>query len=323
MTMAETRGKKALSLCILRVLEQHASKEAPLTTRQIIELLQSEFSMKAERKSVGRNLLLLSDMGFPLSTYQQNGKGYYLLGTAGAPCTNADKGILLDALLRAPLSDYSQQMMTQLQEGDPPVWRVPSVKKQLNALLLQNLSLLKQAIRDGVQVSFFYNSIAPDGSLKPQRSTPYLASPYALAFADGCYYVILAISGYGKPLYYRCDLISQLKTIAQPIRPIAELQDCKQGLDVEAFIQKSVYQSSDSNTHVLLCAKHLTGCLINTFGANVTVEDGDPIRACVVAPWARVREFLLRNLKHAVLLAPQDKRTQLRDELSAACGRYQ
>ena len=35
--MTETKGKKALSLCILRVLEQHANKAAPLSTRQIIE----------------------------------------------------------------------------------------------------------------------------------------------------------------------------------------------------------------------------------------------------------------------------------------------
>ena len=76
--MAETKGKKALSLCILRVLEQHAGKTNPLSTRHIIEYLQEDHGMIAERKAVGRNLLLLQEMGFPLSTYQENGKGYYL-----------------------------------------------------------------------------------------------------------------------------------------------------------------------------------------------------------------------------------------------------
>ena len=72
--MTETKGKKALSLCILRVLEQHAGKAQPLSTRHIIEYLKDDFGMIAERKAVGRNLLLLQEMGFPLSTYQENGR---------------------------------------------------------------------------------------------------------------------------------------------------------------------------------------------------------------------------------------------------------
>ena len=76
-SMTETKGKKALSLCILRVLEQHASEQDPLSTRRIIEYLKEDFGMIAERKAVGRNLILLTEMGFGLSTYHDNGKGYY------------------------------------------------------------------------------------------------------------------------------------------------------------------------------------------------------------------------------------------------------
>ena len=50
--MTETKGKKALSLCILRVLEQHASEKDPLSTRRIIEYLKEDFGMIAERKAV-------------------------------------------------------------------------------------------------------------------------------------------------------------------------------------------------------------------------------------------------------------------------------
>ena len=57
--MTETKGKKALSLCILRVLEQHANEAQPLSTRHIIEYLKEDFGMIAERKAVGRNLCCL------------------------------------------------------------------------------------------------------------------------------------------------------------------------------------------------------------------------------------------------------------------------
>ena len=105
--MAETKGKKALSLCILRVLEQHAGKENPLSTRHIIEFLAEDHGMIAERKAVGRNLLLLQEMGFSLSTYQENGKGYYLRTDAESVLHEHDPAAL-DAYLRAPRSDRRQ-----------------------------------------------------------------------------------------------------------------------------------------------------------------------------------------------------------------------
>lgn len=322
--MAETKGKKALSLCILRVLEKHATKEQPLTTRAIISLLEADYGMIAERKSVGRNLLLLSEMGFELSTYQDNGKGYYLhssqKGNEEVACSNA---VMLDALLRAPVSSNAQAMMDGLQDSQVPIHRVPSVKKELQENVTITLEALKVAIREGVQISFLYNNLRPDGSLQPQRQTPYVASPYALAFADEHYYVIVSISGYGRPLCYRCDLMSELKTVDLPVRPVNELQGCENGLDVERFISKSLYQANEADTHVLLCARHLIGSLLDDFAATVTMEEeGDTVRACIVAPWTRVHEFLLKNLKHTILLAPQNRRVQLKEELQSAISCY-
>ena len=119
--MMETKGKKALSLCILRVLEQHADKAQPLSTRCIIEYLKEDFGMIAERKAVGRNLLLLQEMGFPLSTYQDNGKGYYLEGAVSDMPQAGDESdaVLLDAYLRAPHSAQTERAIARLQDDIP------------------------------------------------------------------------------------------------------------------------------------------------------------------------------------------------------------
>ncbi len=322
--MAESKGKKALSLCILRVLEKHATKEQPLTTRQIIALLEADYLMVAERKAVGRNLLLLQEMGFELSTYQDNGRGYYLLSSQKSPADRSEaKAALLDALLRAPESLNALSLIKSLQNPAAPIIPVPSVRRTLPTDLLVKLEQIKTAISNGVQLSFLYNNLRSDGTLQPQRPSPYLASPYAIVLADENYYVIMSISGYGKPLYYRCDLMSELELSEMPIRPVTELTDCQDGLDVEGFIKRSLYQANDADTHVLLCARHLIGALLEAFAATVTMEEeGDMVRACVVAPWAQVRVFLLKNLKHALLLAPENRCTQLKEELQAALSCY-
>ncbi|MCL2696186.1 MAG: hypothetical protein FWE69_07665, partial [Clostridiales bacterium] len=128
----EVRGKKALSLCLLRVLEQHASPASPLTTKTLIERMKSEHGLEVERKAVGRNLALLDEMGFALSTYQQNGKGYYLLPcapeTPAPPKPAAPAGdttdILLDGMLRAPAFPASASILAQLQ-AETPIHPIP------------------------------------------------------------------------------------------------------------------------------------------------------------------------------------------------------
>lgn len=322
--MTETKGKKALSLCILRVLEQHASKESPLTTRQIIALLHEQYGMIAERKAVGRNLLLLPEMGFPLSTYQENGKGYYLTSPIGAePKTVTENdAILLDALLRAPISTEATERIAALQD-DVPIHVVRDTPKTLSDELLDTIALLKDAIREKKQVSFRYNTVSQTGKRIAMREAPFVVSPFALFLADGQYYVIVAMQGYGRLLHYRLDLMDQPQKLDTPARDERELPECTDGLDVVGYVNRAIYQREAEEAFVLLCARHLSGELLDSFGSDAVLSpEGDMIRVEVRAPWGNVRRFLMSNLRHATLLAPEHRRTNLKDELSSALALY-
>lgn len=321
--MTETKGKKALSLCILRVLEQHANKAAPLSTRQIIEYLCDDYGMIAERKAVGRNLLLLQEMGFSLSTYQDNGKGYYL--------KSADEDVLcgdmhmhdpeaLDAFLRAPRSDRSDRTIARLQ--DPvEIYVADTERRPQPQGLFETLDLLKTAIETGVQVTFRYRVTKPDGTSADEP--PFTVSPYALFFAEGYYYAIVSVTGYGRLLHYRCDLMEQTTLSETPARALDSLVECRDGLDVPAYVNRTIYQTDVRETHTLLCAENLAGTLLDVFGDAVRMHaEGAMIWAEVDAPWELIRRFLCTNLKHATLLAPAWRRAQVREELLSALSTY-
>jgi predicted DNA-binding transcriptional regulator YafY len=323
--MMETKGKKALSLCILRVLEQRANKAKPLSTRHIIEYLKEDFGMIAERKAVGRNLLLLQEMGFPLSTYQDNGKGYYLEAveqTQGANMPSADDPAALDAYLRAPRSHETEQALKLLQD-DVPIYISDAERIRQDGSVFQKLALLKEAIRTGVQVSFRYLMVQANGSTAPQRETPFSVSPYALFLAEGFYYVIVSVSGYGRLLHYRCDLMDGLALTDQPVRPSQSMVECMNGLDVAAYVNRTIYHTDVKETHTLLCAEHLAGDLLDAFGDAVRLKpEGETVRAEIDAPWEPIRRFLGTHLKHATLLAPAWRRAQMREELLSALSTY-
>lgn len=319
--MTETKGKKALSLCILRVLEQHAKKSDPLSTRRIIEYLKEDFGMIAERKAVGRNLILLQEMGFPLSSYQDNGKGYYLRTDAESVAHEHDPAAL-DAYLRAPVSERSMREITRLQDA-VPIYVSDAERKRQPEAVLETLDLLKQAIAQKVQVSFLYTVVRADGTKAPQRETPFTVSPYALFLAEGYYYAIVSISGYGRLLHYRCDLMDRVALTEQPIREAETLIECAGGLDVAAYVNRTIYRTDVRETHTVLCAGHLTGELLDTFGEAVTMQpEGETVRAEIDAPWETVHRFLVGNLKHTTLLAPAWRRAQIREELLSALSTY-
>ncbi len=319
--MAETKGKKALSLCILRVLEQHAGKTNPLSTRHIIEYLAEDHGMIAERKAVGRNLLLLLEMGFPLSTYQENGKGYYLRTDAGSVPHEHDPAAL-DAYLRAPRSERTEREIARLQ--DPvPVYVSDAECRRQPETLFGTLDLLKEAIEKQVQVSFLYAVVQTDGRKKPQRETPFTVSPYALFLAEGYYYVIVSMSGYGRLLHYRCDLMEQLALTETPARAAETLIECRDGLDVPAYVNRTIYLTDVKELHTVLCAEHLAGALLDSFGSAVQMRpEGETIRAEIDAPWEMVHRFLVENLRHTTLLAPAWRRAQIREELLSALSTY-
>ena len=325
--MTETKGKKALSLCILRVLEQHASKANPLATRGIIEYLKEDFGMIAERKAIGRNLILLQEMGFSLSTYQDNGKGYYLIPREEplmqrAFQSGAAEGVVLDAFLRAPRSEESETAIKNLQD-DIPIYVSDAERMKLPEDVFLKLALLKQAIRDRVQVSFRYAQAQEDGAYRPQTDTPTTVSPYALFLADGYYYAIVSVSGYGRLLHYRCDLMDGLLCTDLPVREQSTMVECQNGLDVAAYVNRTIYRSDVKEVHTLLCAKQLAGDLVDTFADAVRMRpEGETIRAEIDAPWEKIHRFIGNHLNHTSLLAPAWRRAQLREELLSALSTY-
>ena len=62
--MYTKQPKKMLIMNILDILRKYTDEDHRLSQREIMEILESEYDMKAERKSVKRNLMNLIDWGY-------------------------------------------------------------------------------------------------------------------------------------------------------------------------------------------------------------------------------------------------------------------
>lgn len=60
-------GKKSLNLMILKILEKYTEESRPLTQKRIGELLNLEFGVKCDRRSIKANLMSLKEMGYDIN----------------------------------------------------------------------------------------------------------------------------------------------------------------------------------------------------------------------------------------------------------------
>ena len=310
-----TNSKKALPVCLLRVLEKHATAERPLTTRMLTEHMREDYGLEFERKAVGRNLLLLSEMGFPLSSYQDNGKGYYLkhaVDAHGAVLDEKERDVVLDALLHAPRFLASERVTARFQ-SEPPVYMADERELLGDDTVFDKLSCVREAINLERQISFF----------NAGGKAEIYGSPYAIIFAGGHYYLLLSVQGYGKLLRQRCDQIKNVSVTDKPLRPVTELVGCEGGLDIGEYLKNNLARTDERFDFSLLCKPHLHGEALLAFGAETQFEiEGDCLRVTATADKARIRKFVLEHLRYTVLVAPANIAAELAEDLRHAAACY-
>jgi len=70
--------KKELPLALAQILTKYTDNEHILSTIEIISILESEYNLTCERRTIYANIDLLKQYGYKISTWQENGLGYYL-----------------------------------------------------------------------------------------------------------------------------------------------------------------------------------------------------------------------------------------------------
>ncbi|MDY5627260.1 MAG: helix-turn-helix domain-containing protein [Clostridia bacterium] len=69
---------KANTVCVLKILEKYSDEKKPLSVRKIIELMERDYMLSVSRATVYDSLEILNKLGYDISTYSENSKGYYL-----------------------------------------------------------------------------------------------------------------------------------------------------------------------------------------------------------------------------------------------------
>ena len=186
--MTDMQPKKMIILDILDILRKHTDEYHRLSQQQIQNLMESEYGMKVDRKTVRRNLSRLIEFGFPIKyrgceyesdVITRNGRNgeetiltdwYYV-----HEFMNGELRLLIDSvLLTDGLSKKDRlSLILRLERLSSKYFRSEVSKidmdiygKVQNREILMTLENVGSAIADSKQIAFHYCDCGLDGKLK-------------------------------------------------------------------------------------------------------------------------------------------------------------
>lgn len=179
--MTDMQPKKMIIIDILNILRKHTDENHKLSQQKIQDLMEKEYGMKIDRKTVRRNLSKLIEFGFPIEYREgivRNGKNgeetiltdwYYV-----HEFMNGELRLLIDnVLLTDGLSKKDRINLIQRLEGLSNKYFHSEISKIdmniygniINKEIVLTLENIGNAIANSKQISFHYCECGIDGKL--------------------------------------------------------------------------------------------------------------------------------------------------------------
>ena len=344
--------KKMLILNILDILRKYTDENHTLSQKDIIEILEREYEMKAERKAVRRNIQNLIDMGYEIEYSEAirmvpNPKtkeleentitsDYYLV----RDFTDGELRLLIDSLLFSRHIPYNQcKELVQKLEGLSNIYFRAHVKHistmpetlPQNPELFYTIEMLDEAIAKGRKVSFSYMEYGmdknqhrkrrPDGSVRE-----YIVTPYQMAAKDGKYYLICNYDKYNDISNYRIDRIKDIQILEEKAKPFEQLEGSGgQRLDLADYMAEHIYMySSDKSRVTFRIVKPMISDVIDIFGMDVRFFNETDTHVDISAKVTEdaMFQFAKSYAPDVLVLGPERLVERMREDAENTCKAY-
>lgn len=350
--MTDMQPKKMIILDILHILQKHSDEDHRLSQQQIQELMESEYGMKADRKTIRRNLSKLIEFGFPIkfrgSEHEndaiiRNGKNgeetirtewYYV-----HEFMNGELRLLIDnVLLTDGLAKRDRLSLIRRLEKLSSKYFHSAISKidmeiygQIeNREIFMTLENIGSAIADGRQLSFHYCDCGIDGKLHFRldnngKKKQYTVSPYQIISKNGHSYLICNMPQYDDLTHFRIDRIKNSRLLDIPLKPLRTIKGFEIGIRLSDYVKTHPNLWSGSTVHITFqCKRYMMNDVADSFGTDLRIEElpDDMMKVHVHASEASMLHWAIQFADAVEVLSPQSLREQIAETLRNALKKY-
>ena len=268
-------SKKMLAMGILEILKDYTDYDHRLTQQQIIELLDKNYGMVCDRKSVKNNIINLMDWGYDI----ENDKGWYL---ATREFEDGELRILIDSVLHSKSIPAEQAKIliekikglgsSHFDDKMSKSTAIGRLNRTKNKDAMVNIEMIEDTIKDGKQIEFVYNTYGTDKKMHPRRDKKYIVNPYQVIIS-GKPYLLCNTDKHDNLSTYRIDRMTELKVLNEKVKSITEIKGKNYVFDLPKHMSEHIYMFNDDVSRIKFKAKkYMMGEIVDWFGMEFTVR---------------------------------------------------
>lgn len=321
--------KKALSLCILQILADESDPSYPLNSALLRRKLKESYGIEANRNTISRNIQLLCNLGFDISTYEENHQGVYLRTRM---FEDMEIRWLIDGVLNSKyMTDkYASDLITKLKRLSNRSFKsrrdhVEALREQphqRNPLISVNMEQLDEAIETARRVQFFYNTMDCDGKLHNVGGHAFIVLPLQMFCTNFQYYLVGYDFGEKSMWHFRVDRMTNVKLSESTANEDSRL---KKNFEPAHYVSQHPHMYAGApETIIMKMPRSLAGAVYDSFGSAAQMQTIDEIsmQVQVRAAPEGMRFFALQYGPNCEVIQPKSLRMQIINDIKSMMERY-
>lgn len=307
--------EKAIAICLLEVLNEYSDEKHILSMGEITSKIEQLYGLKPDRRTIYSALETLVELGYDISFYKENGKGYYI---RDRHLEVSEAHLLSDAICAFPFISERQtaQLLKKIhslvsvhdRRNIKNLTVIRANQKTINKQVFYNIEMLDEAIEKRVKVKFDYFDYGIDKKLHKRREKKYTVNPYGMIYDNEHYYLICVMAKQDRVSMYRIDRIQNIDITDY------ELDEQADKLNHQETVRNAVYAHTGATDYVeMIIEPKVLNDVIEKFGMDIVLSDTDDskIRVRVKANLMGIKYWALQYLASVEVISPSALRQEI------------
>ena len=264
----------------LEFITRYSDEFNPVATQEIIDYLNRELGIIAERKTVYKDIDSLIDAGYDIEKVRPPKQGYALMTR---DFEASEVYLLSDAVQSAGFisAKKSKELVNKL-EGLVSKSQANLMNKHLfinnrvktaNEEVYYVIDALSKAILNNKKVEFNYIKHGFSDGKICEIINKRRVSPYAVFWSQDHYYLICNNEKYDNLMHLRIDRIKRIQETDETARHFSEVSEYKTVFDVADYAKKCANMFGGEAERITLeCSQDITDQILDKFGSDISIK---------------------------------------------------
>lgn len=269
----------------LQLLQGNSDENHILTTKHIQEQLLIITGDKIDRRTIYEYIDVLKSLGYDISGFNENGRGYYL---RSRNFEEHEVRILMDCVstCRSVTHRKTKELISKLEKLNSKYVTdklkeqlyIDNRSKSLNQHIFYSIDSINRAIINNKKISFNYNHYDINKKLVQKMESGiikvYVVNPVAMILKKDAYYLVCFSEKYREPAHYRVDRMQMVTVTEEDRAPLNIVNEFKNGFDAAIYSKKCINMYSGKDCVVKIkFKKSILDAVIDEMGEDVELKE--------------------------------------------------